>query len=372
MKKLIYISFIFLLSACGGENGGGNNPTNPDDFKRKEMLTFWANHIIVPAYSDFNTKTVTLKESVDAFLEKPTIATLNTARDTWKNAYISWQKVAIFQVGKAQELNMVNRMNTVPTNVENLKKYATPNKENKVQYNLESPNLYAVQGFPALDYLLNGQGTDIETITFYTTAKNAVYFKNYLNDITKKIADLTKTVIDDWNGGYKELFIAKDGYTDVSSVDKLVNFYVIPFYEKELRDNKIATPSGARSGTIAVEKVEAYYYQKELSKELFTTALTATKNFYKGIGYDKTSGKSLHQYLEFLNRKDLATLIDAKFTAIQNSTKALNTDFASQIKTDKTPFLNTYDKMQSLLKSFKPDMMSALSIKNTSTDADND
>ncbi|WBX72555.1 imelysin family protein [Tenacibaculum pacificus] len=365
MKNLIYIAFVFILVGCGSD-GSGNTPSNPDSFKRKEMLTFWAEQIIIPGYTDFNTKTNQLNTTVQSFTTTPSVENLNLARDAWKKAYIAWQKVSMFQVGKAQDLNMVNCMNTIPASTEKITSYAISGT-----YNLESPNLYPVQGFPALDYLLNGLGTDNEIVIFYTSATNASKYKTYLNDITKRVADLTKMVSDDWTGSYKQTFIDNDGYTDVSSVDKLVNFYIIPFFEKELRDNKIATPSGARTGEAESEKVEGYY-NRNISKELFTTALLATKNFFKGIGNNGVEGKSLQQYLEFLKRKDLVDIINAKFDDIDNKVTLLNDDFASQIESDKTVFLNTYDSLQSLLKSFKPDMMSALSIKNNSTDADND
>lgn len=365
MKKIIYSFLVLLIVACGSSSNNENE--NPDNFNRKEMLTFWADQMIIPAYKDFEEKTNLLKTAVNTFTTDVTDANLTAVRNTWKNAYVSWQKASLFQVGKAQELNMVGNMNTVPTNVSLIKSYAESGS-----YNLESPNLSAVQGFPAIDYLLNGQGTNAETITFYTTAANAAKYKTYLNDITNRVQNLTKLVYNDWKGSYRQEFIDNDGYSISSSVDKMVNFYVIPFYEKQLRDGKIANPSGARTGTADVKLVEGYY-KKDISKELFTTALLATKNFFKGVGYNGTStGKSLQQYLEFLNRKDLADIINNKFTAIDQKASLLENDFTSQIQTDKVKFLETYDAMQSLLKSFKPDMMSAMSITNTSTDSDND
>lgn len=366
MKKLIYICILTLIVACGSSSETPGT-SNPDNFNRKEMLTFWADNIIIPGYTDYNTKTVALNDAVVKFTNDVTAANLTEVRNAWKNAYVTWQKVSLFQVGKAQELNMVGTMNLFPTNTTQLNSLAISGT-----YNLESPNLNPVQGFPALDYLLNGQGNDTETIAFYSTATNADNYKKYLKDITERIANLTKQVLDDWKGSYKQVFIDNDGYTVSSSVDKMVNFYVIPFYEKQLRDGKIANASGARTGTADVTLVEAYY-KKDISKELFTTSLLATKNFFKGIGYNGTStGKSLQQYLEFLNRKDLADLINTKFTDIEQKASLLENDFTSQITTDRIKFLDTYDALQALLKSFKPDMFSAMSITNTSTDTDND
>ncbi|MDO6812507.1 imelysin family protein [Tenacibaculum soleae] len=365
MKRIIYICVLSILVACSSSNDDPGT-SNPDSFNRKEMLTFWANQIIVPGYTDFKSETILLNNAVIKFTNDVTAPNLAEVRNAWEKAYVTWQKVAMFQVGKAQELNMVGSMNTVPTNVPLIKSYAESGN-----YNLESPNLSAVQGFPAIDYLLNGQGNDTETITFYTTATNANKYKEYLKDVTERLASLTKQVLDDWNGGYTQSFIDNDGYAISSSVDKMVNFYVIPFYEKQLRDAKIANASGARTGTADVTLVEGYY-KKDISKKLFTTALLATKNFFKGVSYNGGTGKSLQQYLEFLNRKDLADLINTKFTTIDEKASLLENDFTSQITTDKVKFLETYDAMQALLKSFKPDMFSAMSVTNTSTDSDND
>lgn len=366
MKKIVYICVLSLIVACSSSSSDNPSTSNPDDFNRKEMLTFWADQMIIPGYNDFVEKTQLLNEAINKFTTTVSTANLVEARTAWKNAYVTWQKVSLYQVGKAQEINMVGYMNTIPTNATQLDDYAKSGT-----YNLESPNLISVQGFPALDYLLNGKGTDEETVTFYTTAENAAKYKQYLKDVSNRVYNLSKEVKDDWNGGYKQTFIENDGYSISSSVDKLVNFYVVAFFEKQLRDPKIANPSGARTGIPDVTLVEGFY-KKDISKELFITALTATKNFYKGIGYNGNNGKSLQQYLEFLKRKDLADLINTNFTNLEDKASLLKDDFTDQIQNDKKVFLNTYEAMQTVLKNFKPDMMSAMSIKNTSSDADND
>ncbi len=353
------------MVSCKSSDDNGGKPSEKDKFNRKEMLTFWADKMIVPAYSDFYTKVVALETAVDSFTEQE-VSTDNLAamRSTWQNAYVAWQKVSLFQVGKAQALNMADNCNTYPTSVDRLKTYIT-----NQDYNLESPNLYDVQGFPAIDYLINGID---DPITFYSTDPEADDYKKYLNEITTRMASLTKQVVDDWDSNFRDTFIANDGYTSTSSTDVLVNYYVIPFYEKQFRENKIATPSGARTGIAIPGNVEAYY-KRNISKELYLTALTAAIDFYKGVGFNGESGKSLQQYLEFVGKKDLATLIDTKFGVLTTKSNALNADFVAQINDDKSKMLDTFDAIQQVLRQgFKPDMMSALSITNTSTDVDND
>lgn len=382
MKRVILILMVLTLVSCGSDSKEGSGK-QLDNFNRKEMLTFWADKIIIPSYADFLSKTKSLDTAIKTFTKSPSSQNLTAARKLWKEAYISWQKVSLFQIGKAQDLNMTGNMNTYPTDVNSLTKYV---KEGN--YNLESPNLYDEQGFPALDYLLNGVGSDEETIAFYTKAKEASKFKDYIVTLSGRINKLTEQVYNSWKKSYRDEFIANSGYTTTSSVDEMVNYYVVTFYEKQFRENKIATPAGVRTSVPVPTAVEAYY-TKGLSKELYLTTLTTLKNFFNGVAYDGTKGKSLQQYLEFLKRQDLAVLINTKFDKLISLSNTLDADFTieTEVKVDKegnvteviikdkakrNKMLNTFDAIQTILKSFKPDMMSAMSIKNTSTDADND
>lgn len=363
MKKIVLLLTFALILSCSKENGSEPSTNNPDSFNRKEMLTFWADDIIIPAYTDFSSKTAQLKTTVDAFIKNPTTSSLADARNKWEQAYLSWQKVSLFQVGKAAEFNMVATMNTYPTDESDLSKYVA-----KGDYNLDSPNLYDVQGFPALDYLLNGKDSDTETVQFFKENKN---YQQYTLAITDRINTLANSVLNDWKTSYRTIFIEKDDYTTTSSVDKMVNFYIIPFYEKQFRNNKVSIPAGIATGTPVSKNVEAYY-KRDISKKLYQESLQSAINFYKGIGFNGSKGKSLQQYLEFLKREDLATLINTKFDNIQKLSQGLDDDFVKQIATDRNEMLALYDAIQDLLKSFKPDMMSAMSVMNTSTDADND
>lgn len=362
-KKIVLLFVAVLLVSCTKDEGGGNS--NKDSFNRKQMLTFWADQMIIPAYKDFQTKITDLETKVNTFTsETPSATNLNAVKTAWEIAYIAWQKASLFQVGKAQELNMAGNCNTYPTSVSRLQGYIT-----NQNYNLESPNLYDVQGLPAIDYLINGIE---DPVAFYTSNAEATNYKKYLKEITSRMTSLTKQVVDDWQGNFRADFIANDGYTSTSSTDVLVNYYVIPFFEKQFRENKIATPSGARTGIPVASSVEAYY-KRDISKKLYITALNAAKNFYKGVGFNGSTGQSLQQYLEFLNKNELATLINTKFDVVTTKSNALEDDFVNQITTDKSKMLDTFDAIQEVLRQgFKPDMMSALSITNTSTDVDND
>ena len=363
--SLLLIVSVLVMYACSSSSD--SNVNTGDGFNRKAMLTHWAENIIIPGYTDFAQKTGALKTATETFTTTPNPTNLGALRTSWQDAYVVWQKISIFQIGKAETLNMVNTMNTYPTNVSDLTLNITSGN-----YDLTSQNEYDEQGFPALDYLLNGAGADDTAIIANYTGADAAKYNKYLNDLATRIDALAKEVLADWNGGFKTLFIENDGSSATSSVDKLVNFYIVSFFEREVREKKISFPSGARTGTPVPTNTEAYY-KKDISKLLLTTAFNATEDFFNGKAYSSAStGQSLKSYLEFLNRTDLITAINTKIADAKTAIGVLDNNFVDQINNDNTKMTLTFDKLQLLVKDLKVDMASAMSIKITIEDNDGD
>ncbi len=380
MKKIIYFLLGMTLIISCKKDKEEEKSCKGDSFNRKEMLVFWADEIIVPAFKDLSEKTNTMNSAIQDFISSPSEDLLKSARNSWKEAYISWQKASIFQIGKAQEVKLTEYLNTYPTRYtsvfnkieyKGIKQYVEKGK-----YNLKSEALVMIQGFPALDYLLNGvKSSDSEIVSLYNADSK---WGAFLKEVSQRANDLTLIVKNDWVNSYRNKFVENTGNTATSSVNKMVNYYAITFYEKQLRENKIATPAGVRSneGKIFPKKAEAYYY-KNASKTLYLTALNATIDFFRGKSYDRTkTGKSLQQYLEFLNRKDLVKVINADFDKIKKLADKLDENFAEQVQNEqkKQLMVESFNALQKNLKNFKPDMMSAMCIDNTTPDggADND
>jgi len=70
----------------------GTNPT----FDRGVMLANWADNIIVPAFTDFGTKTNALEDATQTFVDNPTPVNLESLQDSWFNAYLGFQKGVAF------------------------------------------------------------------------------------------------------------------------------------------------------------------------------------------------------------------------------------------------------------------------------------
>jgi hypothetical protein len=316
-----------------------------------------------------------MKTKADAFTQGPTTSTLVEFRSAWVDAYVEWQKVELFEFGPADQNTLRNFFNIYPTDVTGIAANI-----NDPAANLDLPSAYTRQGFPAIDYLLNGvRPTDAEIVSYYTDtsegAKRIAYFKR----IVDRMNTLLTNVISGWPT-YRETFISKTGLDIGSSFGLVVNSYVL-YYERYVRSGKIGIPSGATiatSGTISPDKVEAFY-KKDISLVLAKTAHQAAYDFFNGKSTATgTEGPSFNTYLDALGSKDassgneLSDIINNQFSAITGKLNALGNNFSQQVQTANQPMLDTYAEMQKLVRMLKVDMTSAMSITITYTDNDGD
>ncbi|SDX07091.1 imelysin family protein [Aequorivita viscosa] len=365
----IVFSLALILASCSNSS---DNPESADDnFDRGAMLANWADNIIIPAYTSFNAKAADLKTKTSEFSTNPTVEKLQELRNTWESAYVSFQHVSMFEIGKAEELRFRNRVNIYPTDTAQIEGFISTG-----EYNLDLPSTIDAQGFPALDYMINGLATnDYEIISFYTSHTNAEGYKNYVNTLASTISSLSAEVLTSWTAGYRDVFVSNTASSASGAVDKFTNAYIF-YYEKSLRAGKIGIPAGVYSNGVLPEKVEAFY-KEDISKKLLLESITATHNFFNGKKFDgNTNGPSFKTYLDYLNTikngENLSALIDGQFTVAHNKANELNPNFVEQIATDNTKMLQTFDELQRNVVLMKVDMVQALNISINYVDADGD
>jgi predicted lipoprotein len=373
-KLTALCALALLLSACGGNSGEPSPGDNAKD--RKPILTHWADNIIVPSYAAFKVKFDVMQGKADAFTNAPGTASLAELRAAWVDAYVEWQKVELFEFGPADRYTLRNFFNIYPTDVSGIEANI-----NDPATSLDLPASYARQGFPALDYLINGVGADDGAIVaYYTTAPDAAKRIAYIKRITARMNTLLTSVITEWNGAYRDTFIGKTGLDVGSSTGLVVNAYVL-YYERYVRSGKIGIPSGATIASTGVpypEKVEAFY-KKDISQALAKNAHLAAAGFFNGNNVlTGAEGPSLASYLDALGAKDavtgtmLSALIRAQFSDISTKLDQLSPSLYQQVQTNNQAMVDTYTAMQKLVRMLKVDMTSAMSITITYTDNDGD
>jgi predicted lipoprotein len=354
----------------------GENPveTNTKETDRKALLANLSDNIIVPAYADFKIQFDDMLAKADVFTATPNTANLIAYRASWRAAYINWQKVEMFDFGPGQTYAIRAHFNIYPTNVSIIQANTAAGNAN-----LEVPASYAAQGFPAIDYLINGIGAnDTEIIAAYTTATDAAKKLNYLKRITNQMNTVFTQVYTAWKGNFATNFKSKTAIDAGSSTSTLINGYILNF-ERYIRSGKIGIPAGSMTpGNSFPEKVEAFY-TKDLGLTLAKTAQTATYNLFLGKSYqNQTAGYSIKNYLDALGVKDatsgklLSELITQQFDLIDVNLNGLQNNLYSEVNNNKPKMVNTYNEMQKLVRLLKVDMTSAMSVTITYTDNDGD
>lgn len=370
MNKLFFILLTVLtLVSCSSDNA---NTTSGDDYNRTDLLTNWADNLIIPRLTNYQSKVVALQASTATFTATPNQGNLETLRVNWLEAYKAYQYVGAFNIGKAEEINLNVATNTYPTNTAGITTNITAGG-----YNFALLSQYDKQGFPALDYMLNGlASTDAEIIDFYVSNANAAAYKQYLTDLTNTLKSNIDLVVTDWNTSYRAAYIASNGNAISSSVNKTINSFV-KYYEKDIRAGKVGIAAGKFStGTTFSEKVEAYY-KNDVSKVLLNESIIATKDFFNGKHFNSTAtGVSLKSYLDYLNvvrdNQKLSDIINNQFGVINAKNALLSDSFSNQVITNNNAMLASYDELQKLVTYFKLDMMQAFNITVDYVDADGD
>jgi predicted lipoprotein len=378
--SLSYLKFFFPLFivvitvyACG-KSDDNIIETNQNETDRKALLSNLSNQIIVPAYADFKIKLDNMLVKADAFTANPNATTLVAFRNSWQEAYINWQNVELFDFGPAQTFALRAHFNIYPTSVANIETNIANGN-----VNLELPASYAAQGFPAIDYLINGIGNnDTEILAAYTTAADANKKINYLKRITIQMNTVFTQVNNAWKGDFSDTFKSKTAIDAGSSTSTLINGYILNF-ERYIRSGKIGIPAGTMTpGNTFPNKVEAFY-AKNLSLTLAKSAQTATYNLFLGKSYsNKTPGYSIKNYLDALNVRDassgklLSELIVQQFDVIDSRLNNLQNNLFSEVNTNNSRMVDTYNEMQKLVRLLKVDMTSAMSVTITYTDNDGD
>ncbi len=368
MRRIgLIISFGILLGIISCSDDGGPGSTG-DNFDRQAMLINWADNIILPSYQAYVADLATMKSAAETFTTNLSTENLESLRTAWLDAYTSWQWVAMFEIGKAEELTLLNFTNVYPVNVSDMEVTIASGT-----FTLESVNKQDEQGFPAVDYLINGlAATDAEIVDAFTQSEN---YGNYLITLVTRLDDLANEVNDDWNNGYRDTFLESSGSDATSSVNKLAND-VLFHYEKHLRAGKIGIPAGVFSGGPLADHVEALYSQGS-SRVLFESSVEAFKSFFNGEHFTGGgSGESFRSYLEFLNTitdgEDLGQLINNNLDAVLAKVPELDTDFESQVNSNNNAMLETYDLLQVNVPLMKVDMFQAMNIVVDFVDADGD
>ena len=377
MKNINLFYFLMIITMITSCNENDNSQsTTSDNYDRSALLSNLVENIIIPAHENFSSELNTFNTTISNFEDERTIQNLEFVQQQFIETYKAWQHIEMFNIGYAEEIYYVSKMNIYPANVTRIISNISAQ-----DIDMNNPYNYAAQGFPAVDYLLFGlaESNDLILNNYINDNGNTNTFMAYLSLVVERMHVNTQGVLDYWNNN-KNDFISSTGNTSTSSLNMLANDFVY-YFEKGLRANKIGIPAGVWSGLLP-QNVEAYYKQ-DISKILAKEALQASDDFFNGIhfGEAQVNGEGLYDYLAYLDDTNYSDssmftgLNDDIQDSFENSMEKLNEledNFVNQIETENIKMLETYQAIQQGVVRLKTNMLSILGISVDYYDADGD
>jgi len=365
---ILFVGIAIIATAFSSCKDDQVSEPNSDGFDRGAMLENWADNLIIPGYTDYVNSLEQLNQTALAFTTDPDVQGLVELRKVFLGAYLNWQNVSMFEIGKAEAIGLRDYTNTFPTSNEDIEEFI-----NSGSYNLELPSTRMAQGFPAIDYLLHGLAEEDEAAA--ARFENASNESKLLVSYCSRLIDLTSEVLNDWNSGYRDAFVQNDGSGGNSSVNKLMNDFMF-YFERSLRAGKVGIPAGVFSSTPLPDKVEGFYSQAH-SRDLLLMALDRVVRFYNGMHHEGDgSGPGVDDDLDFLQSisgaEQLSSEINHQIALAIEQAEMLSEDLSAQIKSDNVAMLKLYDELQKCVVLMKVDMFQAMNIKVDFVDADGD
>jgi len=368
MKNILFKITVLclIISSCSTSD---ENISLNDNFDRKLILENTYDNIIVPAFNDFDNKLKALENDATNFSNNASQDNLENLRKSWEDAYISWQSVAMFNLRKAEEIFYADIMNTYPCNESLI--------ESNIQDSIHeitaiSINNLGSTGLPAFGYLIYGLGGDSTNVLSYYNSNDADKYKAYLVALINNMTYSTDLVINDWTNNRYD-FVNSSGNTSTSSLNLIINDF-LQYFEKRVREAKIATPSSIRGDLTPKPNQIESLYKPEINKILLESAFSSVERFYYGYSYSGLSnGTGLEDYLSALeNTNDLRNEIDNQINDVNQKISLLDNNFILQLENNPQAMWDVFYSMQNLVTYTKSDMLSKFNISSDYMDNDGD
>lgn len=371
--KIKFIVLIGALSLAGCKNDQ-NDPCS-HGFDQLPMLAHIGEQIVLPRYAGLETRLDALKAAAEQLTAQPDQSNLDATRTAWQAAYLYWQRASLFEFGPADSRQLRSKMGLFPV--------FTGRIENNISsgsYDLSAMSNEYARGLPAVEYLLYGTASDDAGILAkFVSDAQAAARRQYLTDLCAAMLQEVQTVHHAWRsdgGNYISTFKNTSGVAQGTPVSFLVN--ALSQHYESIKNNKIGTPVGAKTGYVAApDKVEALFCPA-LSIPLALAALQGSQDLFNGKSESGAAdGLGLDDYLNATGAQQagqpLAQLINNQYTLATNALNALlpatlYDALGTQLQAVKTAYAHIVNQIVYI----KTDMPSVLCVSITYVDNTDD
>lgn len=236
-RRLIILAAVLTLAvSCKKEDP--NDPTTT--FDKGQMLTNIADNLILPSLNDFQVKINALQTSYSTFTTNQSIENLEIVKENWKEAYLAWQTIKIYDFGPFRTYGFKGATGTYPTDTALVESNISSGT-----YNLASVANTDAIGFSALDYLF----FNTDALARFTSEAN---YRIYGSDVINKLVSETNMVVNDW-ASYRSTFITSTGTETTSAFSELVNEFNRDY--ELAKTAKLGIPIGKQSFGIQLPEI---------------------------------------------------------------------------------------------------------------------
>lgn len=280
-----------LLSACGG-GGGGVSDDSLVNFDATAMNANLADEVITAGYVALDDAAAALALAIDALADgEATEAELDAAQLAWKATRVPWESSEAHLFGPVDAQGIDPLIDTWPLATTDLQQFLSQGATSVEQLLNASAN---VQGFHAIEYLLFGDGVEVNDQPVASIDADELAYLVSLSDVLQiHTADLAYAWTDqydpdnDASGPYADQLkspgVGKVYTSQGAVVEELINGLIT--IVDEVANGKIGEPLGASLAEADTSLVESQYSWNSLTD--FHNNLQSAVNLYTGVrGFD--------------------------------------------------------------------------------------
>lgn len=279
------------LAGCSSDNGNQIQQPSFDS----EIVTHFADDVVVPTYQNLATRLSELDTAIQAFAADRTADKLTAAKNAWLAARVPWEQSEAFLFGPVESFGYDPAIDSWPVNRSDLDAVLSSDDAFTPQY---VHNLQETQkGFHTLEYLLFGDG-GAKKLEDFTQRQF-----DYLMAISSEVKGIGAALASSWaqsvdnHPPYRDVLAnagqsGNSAYPSVEAAAQEMVGGMIGILD-EVANSKIADPYDAKDP----ELVESQFAYTSLTD--FANNIRSVENSYLGHLPDATArGRSLSDFVK--------------------------------------------------------------------------
>ena len=321
-KKLFSIVLALSLLpywGCSDED----DPVISEQNDYSQIITTYADEVVVETYHDLEENAGNLKSAVDVFFLSSTQMNLDAACDAWKAARAPWENSEAFLFGPVAFLSLDPSMDSWPLDQSQLQQVLISQFDLTPEFIRDGLG-YSLRGFHTIEYLLfrDGGPRNVADVTDRE--------KEYLSSVAQILLEDTETLHNEWDGGFRDEFVnaGKSGSryaSQVQAVQEIIEGIIT--IADEVGNGKIGGPFLTKD----VQSVESQFSWNSLTD--FKNNIISIENAYLGRNPSGIDGMGLDDFVREKN-SNLDTRVKQEITEAYNAIDAIPEPFRNNLNAD--------------------------------------